>query len=308
MARTTGAATEGVNSAPSPLGRTQIIGPAARAQAGQAASPPPTSLPDGQTAARPGQTQTAGPDVPAGEQDVPISTPQPRRGAVVAESPRSIAPVTLASVKQEAEHRAFALDEFGPLGPAGAATNAVEPAIDGPRSVVAGFAQAHVSAPGASGATPASAGPALDPLSSAANGAIAQDQFAEAVSTERLPQRAPQLPSSTDQRSRLAAEAESPSDSDEIGRAGADAADERTAAASRKSRSDVSLILSEVEGGLQVVAASPEPGAAARERLRKVADEVAAEFGRRVLALSLNGAPIENPQAIMGVTHGGHRS
>lgn len=70
----------------------------------------------------------------------------------------------------------------------------------------------------------------------------------------------------------------------------------------------LSLIVSEQNGAIQILAGSPELGPEARERLRKAAAELAAEFGVTLAQFTLNGSAVE-PTFVSqtGAPHGDQR-
>jgi len=55
----------------------------------------------------------------------------------------------------------------------------------------------------------------------------------------------------------------------------------------------LNVILSEVDGSVQVIASSPALDANAAARLRRLSADTAAEFGKRVQSITLNGRSID---------------
>ncbi|HEY2710711.1 MAG TPA: hypothetical protein VGI95_21910 [Caulobacteraceae bacterium] len=202
--------------------------------------------------------------------------------------------VTPSGAHIEAPTRAFGLDELGMFG-LHAATGSAGASIA--TSVAGGATLAGYLAPGAELSTAAGMGFAGLPSSPEVatgedNGVSGPGAMAGPglVSASMSGEAAASVPTAFV--ARAGAFADDDATEPALGAAPTTDADLLQAYIASRPKAPVSLLVSDTDGSLQVVAGASAINADAADRLRRLIDETAAEFGRQVGSVTLNGRPL----------------
>jgi hypothetical protein len=194
--------------------------------------------------------------------------------------------------------RAFALDEFGMFGlrapPWVTSVVGEQPAPSGTDRTSGAIAAASVgtlpppAAPGAP-ASPTGAPDSSDIAASAMAPVASPAASAGGMRTHSPPVLPPALANEPEAQTGAADEESSATTESESWAASAPA----HARAEAPPKSDVSLVVADNNGQVQVVAGAPPLNAEAAARLRRLIDATAAEYGKKLLSVTLNGNAVE---------------
>jgi hypothetical protein len=212
-------------------------------------------------------------------------------------------------IARDAQYRAFALDELGMFGVRVGDGGAAEPAAIPAPARVAVLGVPSAPAPSVGAAAPVAGAPVAGTAgwADSAAGALAGAAADRVGAPESLVSNA-EVPSVSDVSPEPVTDAivprlltaSAPEPSAPTPSADAARGEDARGAGPRGDGLDAkaaaspgpSLILSDANGALEVVAASTPLDQIAMIRLRRVADDVAAEFGERLTSVSLNGEPL----------------